>query len=77
MVAVINADGQRPKKDVLMYIQSGRSIHLVNVPLVTSVITTHHYHYQQNHRTHFRCLQSRNVSLSQVRDNFAKKNRGS
>ena len=35
MVAVINADGQRPKKDVLMYIQSGRSIHLVNVPLVT------------------------------------------
>ena len=34
MVAVINADGQRPKKDVLMYIQSGRSIHLVNVPLV-------------------------------------------
>ena len=35
MVAVINADGQRPKKDVLMFIQSGRSMHLVNVPLVT------------------------------------------
>ena len=35
MLAVINTDGQRPKKDVLMFIQSGRSIHLVNVPLVT------------------------------------------
>ena len=35
MVSVINADGQRPKKDELMFIPLGRSMHLVNVPLVT------------------------------------------